>query len=471
MRNGTRPRLQPWRYKGVESRQTMTINVDFLIKSILFSCVLGLSPALGQAPAPAAGQTEDEARREAVEAVIARSGVPSESVAAVVNDSIVTTFDVRQRMKLMLISAGQRLPMEALPQLQQQAMRDLIEEKLKLQETAKFELEIGEDEIRNEIAAMAAQSNLSHDQLVSMLEGEGISVNSLRDQIRSSIAWPQLVQGRFRDRIRVNDDEIENTLSRMREDVSKEQFLISEICIPVNDPSQVQQLYQGGLQLIDQMRRGVPFAVVAQQFSACTTAAVGGDLGWVRSGELPRELDDAVRTLPAGSVTNPIPSEGALMILAVRDKREAVVAGEPTFTLAYANADAAIGNNAARRAFDELSTADACSGRTLRVDLGEGIGFSLLENMTLDKIDQRFQPIIEDLERGETSAVVQIDGAYHAAYVCDKDEGLGLPSREALENRIFSRQLARIGQQYLRDIERQSMVERRLEGSVLSNGG
>jgi len=264
----------------------MTKNVDFFLKSILFSVILSLSPALGQTPA----QPTDKARQAAADAVIARSGVPSESVAAVVNDSVVTTFDVRQRMKLMLISAGRRLPMEALPQLQQQAMRDLIEEKLKLQETSKFEIEISEEEIRGEIAMMAAQSNLSYEELVANLRAEGISINSLKDQIRSSIAWPQLVQGRYRDRIRVNDNEIENTLERMREDVSREQFLVSEICIPVNDPSQVQQLYQGGLQLIEQMRRGVPFAVVAQQFSACTTAAVGGDLGWVRAGELPPDL-------------------------------------------------------------------------------------------------------------------------------------------------------------------------------------
>ena len=430
----------------------------FVLVSIAYTTLAAASAALAQ-------------DADTSEAVIARSGVPVEAVAAVVNDTVVTTFDVRQRMKMMLISSGGRLPPEALPQLQQQALRDLIEEKLKLQETAKFELEVSEEEVRSEISLMAAQSNLSHDQLVETLAAEGISVNSLKEQIKASIAWPQLVQGRFRDRVRINDDEVEDTLSRMREDASKEQFLVSEICIPVDNPSQVQQYYQGGLQLIEQMRRGVPFAVVAQQFSACTTAAVGGDLGWVRAGELPGELDEAIRTLPAGAVTNPIPSEGALMILAVRDKRAAVVAGQPTFTLAYAAANAAIGNNAARQAFDQLSTADACSGRALRLDLGEGVGVSLLENVTLDAVDPRFQEIIEDLDRGDTSAVIQVDDAYHAAYVCDKDEGLGLPSRDALENRIYSRQLSRIGQQYLRDIERQSMVDVRLREPLISPNG
>lgn len=407
---------------------------------------------------------------ETSDGVIARSGVPAESVAAIINDSIITTFDVRQRMQLMVLSAGGQIPAEALPQLQQQAVRDLVEERLKLQETAKFEITVSEAEINEEIALIAAQSNLTANQLVETLQSEGLSVNSLKEQIKARIAWPQLVQGRFRDRVRVNDDEVEDTLERMRADASKEQFLVSEICLPVDNPAQAQQFYQGGLQLIEQMRQGVPFTVVAQQFSACTTAAVGGDMGWVRAGELPPELDDAIRALPPGSVTNPIPSDGAFMILAVRDKRSAVVAGELTFTLAYVAASEEIGENTARLAIEKLSTADACSGRALRIDLGEGIGVSLLENMTVNSIDPRFSPFIEDLSRGDTSAVINADGAYHAAYVCDIDEGLGLPSRDALENRIYGRQLSRIGQQYLRDIERQSMVDIRLKEFLAPNG-
>lgn len=407
---------------------------------------------------------------ESSDEVIARSGVPVESVAAVVNDTVITTYDVRQRMRLMLLSAQGRIPMEALPQLQQQALRDLIEEKLKLQELAKFEVEATDQDIAKEMSMIAAQSNMTVKQLEESLAAQGISINSLKDQIKTGMLWPELVRGRFRDRVRVSDDEVENTLERMREDASLEQYLISEICIPVDDPSQAQQYYEGSLQLIEQMRRGVPFSVVAQQFSACTTAAVGGDLGWVRSGELAPELDSAIRQLDPGSVTNPIPSQGAFMILAVRDKREAVVKGEPTFTLAYAAAPESVGENTARLAFEKLPTADACSGRALRQDLGANVGFTLLENMTLDSIEPDFREWIEDLDRGETSPVIKAGGAYHAAYVCDKDEGLGLPSRDALESRIFSRQLERISQQYLRDIERKSSVDIRLREPLSFSG-
>ncbi|MHA7872134.1 MAG: peptidylprolyl isomerase [Hyphococcus sp.] len=422
------------------------------------ACLAFLAPPL------AFGQSEES------DAVIARSGVPSESVAAVVNDTVITTYDVRQRMRLMLLSAGGQVPVEALPQLQQRALRDLIEQKLKIKEAENFDLEATGREVEQEFANYAAQSNMTPAMFAQALENDGISPDAFKEQIEAQIIWPQLVQGRYRDRVRVNEDEVEDTLERMREDASLEQFLVSEICIPVADPSQAQQYYQGGLQLIEQMRAGVPFSVVAQQFSACTTAAVGGDLGWIRAGELPPELDTAIRELPTGSVTNPIPSEGAFMILAVRDRREAVVPGEPSFTLAYAAAAEEIGKNTARLAFDKLKTADACSNRAMRIDLGKGVGVTLIENVTLSGIDERFREFIEDLDRGDTSAVLEADGAYHAVYVCDKDEGLGLPSRDALQERIFARQLSRIGQQYLRDVERRSMVDVRLK-ELISLGG
>ena len=289
--------------------------------SIVCSTIFMLSAGGAQAQDADAQPTSDE--------VIARSGLPAEAVAAVVNDKVITTFDVRQRMLLALISSGGRIPPEALPQLQQQSLNELIQEKLKIEETQKYEMKFTDKDFQNELAGMAAQFNLTPEGLSQLLESQGVSANSLRDQIRAGVLWPELVQGRYRDRVRVSDNEIEDTMDRMREDASLDQFLVSELCIPVDDPSRAQQYYQAGLQLIEQMRRGVPFSVIAQQYSGCTTAAVGGDVGWVRAGELAPELDSVIRDLPTGAVTNPIPSEGAFMILAVRDKREATVAGEP----------------------------------------------------------------------------------------------------------------------------------------------
>jgi peptidyl-prolyl cis-trans isomerase SurA len=433
----------------VKNRKT----ANFLLISIAFALVAGLAATASAAPAPA------ESRDGLPESY---SG-PASAVAAVVNDTVITTFDVQQRMRMMLMSAGGRITPQMMPQVQRQALRDLVEEQLKLQEAKNFDLKPEEGEVAGELRNMAAQSGLTPEQLEDALKADGVSINSLKTQISAGIVWPRLVQGRYGKRVRVDDDEVESTIERMRADATQEQFLISEICIPVPSPDQTQAYYDGGMQLLEQMRKGVPFAVIAQQFSACTTAAAGGDMGWIRTGELPPDLDAAVRQLPPGAVTNPILSEGAFMILAVRDKREAVKQGEKSWTLAFASTPVSTGRAAARTALEKLKTSEACAGgRTLRQDLGPDVSVAMVENVTLPMIDERFRSAVENLSRDELSEIIEADGSLQVLYACEIDEGLGIPSREAIEDRLYSRQLERIAQQYLRDVERKSTVDIRL---------
>ncbi|MEQ8177522.1 MAG: peptidylprolyl isomerase [Amphiplicatus sp.] len=424
----------------------------------VFCGILIATTTWAQAPTPGQASAQEESR----EGLPASYTGPVSAVAAVVDDQVITTFDVYQRMKLMMMSSEQQISPQMMQQLQGQALRDLVEEKLKLIEAKKYELEVSDSEVQQQLQQLAAGSGLTTDQLVQVLRQDGIAVESMKDQIKASIAWPQIVSGRFRSRIKVSDDEVEQTLERMREDASNEQYLVSEICIPVPDSSQAQQYYQGSMQLIEQMRRGVPFAIVAQQFSACSTAAAGGDLGWIRSGELPSELDEAVKALPPGSVSNPIPSDGAFMIVAVRDKRAAAVQGEESFTLVYGSAPLSIGRNDAMLGLEKLNNADLCSQSGTRIDLGANIDVAVIENVKASSIDERFRNAVANLERGELSPPVEADGALHAVYACEKDEGLGLPSRAAIEDRIFQRQLSRIAQQYLRDLERGVHVDVRM---------
>ena len=57
-----------------------------------------------------------------------------EGVAAVVNNEIISTYDLRQRVLLLIISSGVEPTQETLPQIQREALRDLVDEHLQMQE-------------------------------------------------------------------------------------------------------------------------------------------------------------------------------------------------------------------------------------------------------------------------------------------------------------------------------------------------
>ncbi|MGV6801763.1 MAG: peptidylprolyl isomerase [bacterium] len=383
----------------------------------------------------------------------------SESVAATVNDHMISTFDVRQRMRLMLLTSGGRIPESAMPQLQQRALEDLIEEKLKTQEAERLEFDIDPSEVSNELGRIAASSRITPQQLEQQLISQGVAPVTVEEQIHARLVWQRLVAAKYRSRVRVSEDEIDDVLDRLRKDSSNEQFLVSEICLPAEDPSKVEEVRQAGMQIIQQMQNGAPFGALANQFSVCSTAANGGDLGWVRSGELTPELDQVLKQMKKGTVSIPTAHEGIVYIFAMRDKRAAATAGTPTYQIAYASAPLSIGEAAARTAFAKFKKSNACHGGELNIDLGADIGFSTLPPLPASEVEAPFRSVMASLERGETSEPIANGNYYHTMMLCEKDEGLGLPSRAKVKDRLSSQQLSLLSRRYLRDIRRDSSVE------------
>ena len=240
----------------------------------------------------------------------------SESVAAIVNDDIVSTYDLVQRMRLLAITSGIQPNDENLPQLQREALRGLIEERLELQELGRVEHEnkieiIASDvEVDGAVADMAkGANNMTADQLLAQLAAAGIGPETLRAQLRAEISWQGYINGRYRSRLRIGRDQVKATLDRLAAQATKPQYQISEVYIEAARVGGMQVAFQGAQSLIDQMRQGAPFPAVARQFSSSPTAANGGDAGWIGAGEMPTEVDAALDQMGPGQLSPPIATQ------------------------------------------------------------------------------------------------------------------------------------------------------------------
>ncbi len=416
----------------------------------------GLGFGIAGLSSPALGQTTPQAN-------IHNAPTVGEAVAATVNDEMISTFDVRQRVRLMVLMSGGRVPDSAMDQLQKQALKDLVEERLKLQEAERLEFEIDPAEVDEELSRIAATSKLTKDDLVEELESQGIAIETVRDQIKARLTWQRIVSGRFGNRVRITEQQVDNVYGRLLSDSRQEQYLVSEICLPMEDESKAPEIYRAGLQMIEQMRRGVPFEAVARQFSVCSTAQSGGDLGWIHSGELAPELDRVLANLQPGAVSVPTPYEGTLYILAVRKKRGAgEKSSEPAYSLVYAGVPMSVGKDRAREIFAQLPKTNACESSTLAVDLGPDVQITALPMLRETQIQEVFRPTLEKLQRGDVMEPIAHDGAYHSVLLCEKDEGFGLPSRRQIEERLSAQQLNLMSRRYLRDVERSSSVDYRI---------
>jgi peptidyl-prolyl cis-trans isomerase SurA len=263
----------------------------------------------------------------AASAAAPRANPLSESVAAVVNDDIISSYDLMQRMRLLMVTSGLQPTQENLPQLEQEALRSLIDEHVQMQELRRVEkaqkitIISTDKEVAEQIEDIAKGNNMTGQQLTQQLSAQGVGIDTWKAQIRADSSWQAWISGRYGSRLRIGDDQIKAFERRQTEAASKPQYQVSEVFIDAGRVGGMEVAENGAKQLITQMQQGAPFPAVARQFSASPTAANGGDAGWVSPGEMPPEVDAALEQLRPGQLSAPIPVRDGVYIIYLREKR------------------------------------------------------------------------------------------------------------------------------------------------------
>ncbi len=432
-----------------------------------------LAAALMAAGAPSLVHAQAQTQAASAPAPAPQGPRPiSESIAAVVNDEIISTYDLAQRMRLLIATSGVQPTQETLPQFQREALISLVDERLQFQELRrvekeqKIEIVATDEEVDEDIAAMARDNNMSREQFVSFLTSRGISVDTLRQQIRAQISWARWIRGRYGSRLRIGDDQIAATQARLAAAAAKPQYQVSEVLIDANRVGGMEQAVQGAQQLIAQMQQGAPFPAVARQFSSLPTAAAGGDAGWVSQGEMPPEVDRVLEELRPGQLSPPIPVRDGVYIIYLRDKRAggaATLVNLKQAAVPLAAGATAADEAAARAKLEQIrpeitscAAIDAAAAKVPGVVAGD------LGEAEIADLAPQFREAAETLQVGQVSQPIRTSAGLHLVAVCGR-RGAGEQqlAREQIEGRLMSQQLSMIARRYMRDLRNSATIETR----------
>jgi peptidyl-prolyl cis-trans isomerase SurA len=389
-----------------------------------------------------------------------------EGVVATVNDDIISTYDVQQEMLMLMATSGVKATAENLPQIQQEALRTLIDEHLQLQEIKKLpKLKISDDEIDDEISNMAQQNRMTKDQLLATLKAAGIDAATLRQQERAQIGFETIVGGRFSDKARVSPMEVQQTLARIADASTKPRYLLGEIYLDNNANGGPTEALNGANQLEDQILKGAPFQGVARQFSNAATAATGGDAGWLGAGEMQPEVMEAVQHMQAGQMSRPIPTKDGVWIIYLRE----VSAGGGTTTVNLKQAAIRIAKDtpadqlaADQAKLDALQSQVTCENVDKVAGKVDGVVVSDLGESSLNDLSDEFRAAATSLNVGQVSKPIRTEVGLHLILVCDKKVvGDKLPTAEQVESRLRNQQLAMLARRYMRDLRNSATIEMR----------
>jgi peptidyl-prolyl cis-trans isomerase SurA len=241
------------------------------------------------------------------------------SIVAVVNGDVVTRSEIESRRRLLALSAG--VTGDAGAQGGDQILRLLIDERLRIQELSRRRIPVTDQDIASSVANIESRNGLPPGGVVQNLRRAGIEPRVLYDQIRAQIGWARLLRGMLGEQANVSDAEVNEFLAGQRARLGEPEFLVSEIFIPVENPGQEAQVRRFVTDVIQRLRQGVPFPMVAAQFSQSQSAIQGGAMDWMTGDRFDPAVTNILKQMPEGAVSNPIRVPGGFEIVQLRDRR------------------------------------------------------------------------------------------------------------------------------------------------------
>lgn len=390
---------------------------------------------------------------------------------AIVNGDVITDTDIEHRLNLVL-AANQRgtIDDDEKTRLRLQVIRNLIDEKLQIQEAAAKEVTIPGAELDQAYARVAGNFKMNPSQFSDYLRERNTSAASIRQQIHAEMAWSRLMRRRVEPFIAVGEDEVQALIDRLNAAKGSDEYRIGEIFLSAT-PESAEQVRDNAQRIVDQVRQGASFVAYARQFSEASTAAVGGDLGWVRAGQLSDELQPVIDSLPVGQVSNPVQVPGGFAIVALIEKRQVLQADPKDAILSVkqitvplpANVTRESAEATARKINSELPSMGGCGGAEA---FAERYGGNVVANdqVRLGNLPQQLQTIMERMQVGESTPPfgAREDGI-RMLVLCGREDppAGGAPSFDQIYQQMEESKIAMAARRYLRDLRRDAVVDYR----------
>jgi len=426
----------------------------------------GVPAPAGPQSGAAAGVLNPAAEAAPRSALSEPNFVMADGVLRWVGDQPITGYDLRQRMLLLIAMTQVQPTQQTIPAIQQQSLEALTDERLQAHELLNYkDLVVTDAEVDEEVAALAQDAGVTPENYLQFLAHGGIRPEFLRQQMRTTIGWQHLVGGRFQARARPGKSAVEQRMRQMSEAATKKQYLIGEIYIEAARVGGQQAALNGANQLVQQMIQGAPFQAVAAQFSAApsATARTPGDAGWVVAGTVPPALQQAFDQLQVGELSRPIPVEGGVYIIYMRDKRDGAATNlvqlkQVMVELPETASDAEVA--AATQRLEALRPQLTCDTMVQRATSETGLLGSDLGESDVLNLAPQFQQIARSAEVGAISSPVRTPIGVHLLAVCNRRTGgPEAPDFRRVEAEMFRQNLATLGRRYMRDLRSDTLIQ------------
>lgn len=396
-------------------------------------------------------------------------------IAGVVNEEIISTVDVENRVRLVIGTTGLTDSPEVRARLKPQIIRALIDEKLQLQDALRNGVSVNQQDIDQAIGTIESQRGRPPGSLLAHMEANNLPKLSLYDQLRAQIGWTKLVLKKLRPRVKVGEEELQVAREKLAAGPAVDEVQISVVALPVGSPAEEDNVRKLAEKLVGEVRAGASFEAVASQVSRVSSDATGGEAFWVQLQQLDPIVAGGIKSLKPGEISDVIHTAGGYQIVKLLDKRAGSVdaPGVPRVEAAL------------KQILLSLKPEAKQEEANILLDIARAVakhpgncnekGVAGVENLkevdiavtflrrTLDVMPADVRRIVEKLKVGDISEPFATPKGLQLIMLCERIEmpaaAEALPERDKVREQIFQEKLALEAEKYMRSLRREAFID------------
>ena len=371
--------------------------------------------------------------------------------AIIVNETIISKFELSQRMKLLSI-------LQSGGDIQKKASNNLINAKLLNEVALEYNLLISEERVQEDIKGLAKQFNLSIEEFLFESSKIGIATQSIKDFVKDSIILKELMRYKFENRANIENDEIDSFI--INGSATLEMNLL-EIVLPF-DYNNKNEVYNFVLNLKDKNLEGITFKALATKYSQSSSAKNGGNIGWISIDQLPEDLVSLFLTADANSLIGPKIFDNVIILYKLVNVREVPLFKDTKVIIDYVelnfqqNSEISLpaiirlfenNNNCLNLQFD-LESYPTLYDRIVRTQIEE-----------LKILDEKYKKI-KMLDAGENIIIKGKNLSDNPVLImlCSRQQEISETDREHARQYLFSKRLISLADGFIADLKAEAKI-------------
>ena len=231
-----------------------------------------------------------------------------------VNNEIITSYELKQTILTTLFLANQQVNQKVVDQSKSAALKALINSVLKKKEVDKYNISLSENEINNQLKTISGGDIIK---FKNKFKTNNLDFSLYKDKLKTELMWRKLIFNIYQEKVKIDEEDIQNELSKIKKNKKIEEYRISEISVSFNTENEKINV----INKINEQIAKFGFEETALRFSESTSAVDKGDLGWVNINGLTKKISEIILKMKVNEVSEPILISNSVLFLKLNDKK------------------------------------------------------------------------------------------------------------------------------------------------------